>query len=460
MACIHLLQAPHTLPLEQCPRLPYDEAAGADGHAIPPIARRLGHHPPQSLNVGKPLYQSLNCKPMQMYVLDVSRAKAAGVVSWRVYGNGTPAAVTGPPETSLHTVVQGRGELIIFGGLMDKKQNVKYYPKTNALYFVRAKRMASTVSTVPHHVFGPSPPPPAVWPPLDFALGALACCGACVFTNPLEVVKTRLQLQGELCARGSYQRHYRGVLQALWVVGRTDGLRGLQKGLTVGLMYQGVMNGVRLGSYSYCEGLGITSLHGGSLLSGAGAGALGAFIASPAYLVKTHLQAQTVQAIAVGHQHNHLGVSDAFVSIYRREGLIGLWRGVNGAVPRVMVGSAAQLATFTSAKEWVSHSQRFSPNSVLIALIAAMISGVAVAFTITPFDVISTRLYNQPVDEFHRGRLYHGFSDCVLKVCQAEGLLGFYKGMGPVFLRLAPHTVLSMLFWDLMRHQAVKDSRS
>uniref|UniRef100_A0A3B3ZIN3 Uncharacterized protein n=1 Tax=Periophthalmus magnuspinnatus TaxID=409849 RepID=A0A3B3ZIN3_9GOBI len=116
------------------------QAAAADGHAIPPIARRLGHHPPQSLNVGKPLYQSLNCKPMQMYVLDVSRAKSAAVVSWRVYGNGTPAAVTGPPETSLHTVVQGRGELIIFGGLMDKKQNVKYYPKTNALYFVRAKR--------------------------------------------------------------------------------------------------------------------------------------------------------------------------------------------------------------------------------------------------------------------------------------------------------------------------------
>uniref|UniRef100_A0A8C7UJP4 F-box protein 42 n=1 Tax=Oncorhynchus mykiss TaxID=8022 RepID=A0A8C7UJP4_ONCMY len=119
---------------------PQAAAAGSDGHSIPPIARRLGHHPPQSLNVGKPLYQSLNCKPMQMYVLDVSRAKAAGLVSWRVYGNGTPGAVTGPPETSLHTVVQGRGELIIFGGLMDKKQNVKYYPKTNALYFVRAKR--------------------------------------------------------------------------------------------------------------------------------------------------------------------------------------------------------------------------------------------------------------------------------------------------------------------------------
>lgn len=78
---------------------------------------------------------------MQMYVLDISRAKTDALVSWRVYGSGgAPSAVTGPPETSLHTVVQGRGELIIFGGLMDKKQNVKYYPKTNALYFVRAKR--------------------------------------------------------------------------------------------------------------------------------------------------------------------------------------------------------------------------------------------------------------------------------------------------------------------------------
>lgn len=131
-------------------------------------------------------------------------------------------------------------------------------------------------------------------------------------------------------------------------------------------------------------------------------------------------------------------------------------------------------------------AQWLSPNSWLVALVAATVSGVAVAITMTPFDVISTRLYNQPVDESHRvllsfpplnqtspaaatvepqhesnlppfqGRLYHGFSDCMLKVCQAEGMLGLYKGMGPVFVRLAPHTVLSMLFWDLMRQQAVK----
>lgn len=46
--------------------------------------------------------------------------------------------------------------------------------------------------------------------------------------------------------------------------------------------------------------------------------------------------------------------------------------------------------------------QWLGPNSWLVALVAAMISGVAVAITMTPFDVISTRLYNQPVDESHR----------------------------------------------------------
>ncbi|XP_068027696.1 F-box only protein 42 isoform X2 [Anomalospiza imberbis] len=112
-------------------------ATQGEGHSLPPIARRLGHHPPQSLNVGKPLYQSMNCKPMQMYVLDIKDTKEQGRVKWKVFNS---SSVVGPPETSLHTVVQGRGELIIFGGLMDKKQNVKYYPKTNALYFVRAKR--------------------------------------------------------------------------------------------------------------------------------------------------------------------------------------------------------------------------------------------------------------------------------------------------------------------------------
>ncbi|XP_035423838.1 solute carrier family 25 member 34 [Cygnus olor] len=300
----------------------------------------------------------------------------------------------------------------------------------------------------------PSPqgsPAGGVPPAADLVLGAAAGCMACVLTNPLEVVKTRLQLQGELRAPGTYPRPYRGVLRAAGAVCRADGLRGLQKGLAAGLLYQGLMNGVRFYCYSCALAAGWTGWPGGTVVAGAVAGAVGAFVGSPAYLVKTHLQAQTLAAVAVGHQHNHESISSAFESIYRQHGVAGLWRGVSGAVPRVAVGSAAQLATFASAKDWVCQHQWFGEGSWATVLAGGMVSGVAVAVTMTPFDVVSTRLYNQPVDADGTGKLYRGFWDCFVQISSKEGLLGLYKGIGAVYLRLGPHTVLSLFFWDELR---------
>ncbi|XP_004705222.3 solute carrier family 25 member 34 [Echinops telfairi] len=308
----------------------------------------------------------------------------------------------------------------------------------------------------------PAPRPEAmepVSPAVDLVLGASACCLACVFTNPLEVVKTRLQLQGELRARGTYPRPYRGIVAAAAAVARTDGLRGLQKGLAAGLLYQALMNGVRFYCYSLACQAGLAQQPGGTLVAGALAGALGAFVGSPAYLVKTQLQAQSVAAMAVGHQHHHQGVLGALETIWRQQGVTGLWRGVGGAVPRVMVGSAAQLATFASSKAWVQERQWLPEESWLVALAGGMISSVAVAAVMTPFDVVSTRLYNQPVDEAGRGQLYRGLVDCLVKIWRQEGPLALYKGLGPAYVRLGPHTILSMLFWDELRKLARRDQQ-
>lgn len=52
-----------------------------------------------------------------------------------------------------------------------------------------------------------------------FIKGGAAASGAALFTNPLEVAKTRIQLQGELQARGQYPVHYRNVFHALFTIG-------------------------------------------------------------------------------------------------------------------------------------------------------------------------------------------------------------------------------------------------
>lgn len=49
----------------------------------------------------------------------------------------------------------------------------------------------------------------------------------------------------------------------------------------------------------------------------------------------------------------------------------------------------------------------FPVDSWLVGLTAGMVSSVVVVLAMTPFDVVSTRLYNQPVDPLGKARLFH-----------------------------------------------------
>ena len=75
------------------------------------------------------------------------------------------------------------------------------------------------------------------------------------------------------------------------------------------------------------------------------------------FQVKVQLQALAKQEIAVGHQHNHAGMWDAFQTVVKRDGVLGLWRGVTAAGLRVTVGSSAQLPTFSLSKEKIVNSR-------------------------------------------------------------------------------------------------------
>jgi solute carrier family 25 protein 34/35 len=129
-----------------------------------------------------------------------------------------------------------------------------------------------------------------------FTAGALAACGAVTFTNPWEVVKTRLQLQGELQAHAKKQ--YTNAFSAFVKIFKNEGISGLQRGLVPAYIYQIFLNGIRLGMYdSICVNMksGMDRVYGKGVVpevvsmisSGAIAGILGAFTASPFNLVKT-----------------------------------------------------------------------------------------------------------------------------------------------------------------------------
>ena len=81
-------------------------------------------------------------------------------------------------------------------------------------------------------------------------------------------------------------------------------------------------------------------------------------------LVSNHFspQSQSAQTISVGFQHTHSSMSRALTDVVRTRGFFALWTGVTAAIPRVTVGSAVQLTTFSYAKE-IIETQSFSQDS-------------------------------------------------------------------------------------------------
>uniref|UniRef100_A0A2M4BUG6 Putative mitochondrial oxaloacetate transport protein n=1 Tax=Anopheles marajoara TaxID=58244 RepID=A0A2M4BUG6_9DIPT len=296
---------------------------------------------------------------------------------------------------------------------------------------------------------------------MDFVLGGASSMCAVLFTNPLDVLKTRQQLEGELMARKNLtatQRSYDGLRQSFLTVVRNDGWRGLQKGLPAALMYQFTMNSVRLGTYQTAENLGWTRSTSNPALTplltlfwGGVSGLACATASCPVYVVKTQLQAVTSGTYTARYQHHHRGTVAAFVNIYRQSGIRGMFRGNTATLARLGIGSSAQMCSFSACKDWLHRYETFQQSRVLTALASSTVAGFFTSVLMSPCDVATTRMTNQAVSADGRGLLYRNIFDCFVKIYRSEGVHGFYKGFVPMYLRVAPHTMLNLTFWEFFK---------
>ena len=93
----------------------------------------------------------------------------------------------------------------------------------------------------------------------ELIIAAYATGAACIGSNPMEVVKTRMQLQvyilpvyvnryleglgqGELAMKSGSNTRYRNFAHAFYTICRTEGLGGIQRGLIPGISYQVIGN--------------------------------------------------------------------------------------------------------------------------------------------------------------------------------------------------------------------------
>lgn len=287
----------------------------------------------------------------------------------------------------------------------------------------------------------------------SFVAGGLAACFAVTVTNPVEVVKIRMQLQGEMSAVG--ENIYRNPFQGIVVTFKNEGIRGCQKGLISAYIYQIALNGSRLGFY---EPIRLTlnkylypdqeSHHiqnmGVNVFSGAFSGIIGAVIGSPLFLVKTRMQSYST-AVQLGDQTHYTGVWNGLSTIYKQGGIGGLFKGVDAAILRTGAGSSVQLPIYNTAKNFLLRHD-IMENGPHLHLLASTISGLGVAVVMNPWDVILTRIYNQKTNK------YKGPIDCLMKTVKIEGPMALYKGFQAQVFRIAPHTILCLTLMEQTMH--------
>ncbi|KAF5385028.1 hypothetical protein D9615_001237 [Tricholomella constricta] len=181
-----------------------------------------------------------------------------------------------------------------------------------------------------------------------------------------------------------------------------------------------------------------------SVIAGATSGAVGASLGNPLFLIKARMQAYS-PALPVGAQHYYKNSFDALATIFRAESFRGLVRGIDAAILRTSMGSSVQLPSYNFTKAQLVKHDILPADSTWTFLASSFVSGMCVALT---------RMYNQPTihtpDGRLQGTLYKNPIDCLWKTFKAEGVRGWYKGSTAHFMRIAPHTIITLTANDLI----------
>lgn len=275
----------------------------------------------------------------------------------------------------------------------------------------------------------------------QFACAGLANMIAAAVTNPIDVVKVRLQIDGT-GKSGEARRFTSSPLDAGAKIVRAEGVGALYRGLLASLVREGSYSGIRMGMYEPVkQALGATDPdHTPFYLKvGAGAltGALGSALANPLDLLK--VQMQSVEGPSGPH---HPTTSARLRTAMTEYGILGLWRGSIPTITRAALLTATQIPSYDHAKHTLMN-MGFA-DGIGLHFVCSTFAGVCTAVVTAPVDLAKTRIMNHSSE--------HGMVRTILEVARVEGVPAIYKGFHGQWLRIGPHTTVSLMVFENLRH--------
>ncbi|XP_016979401.1 mitochondrial uncoupling protein 4C [Drosophila rhopaloa] len=269
---------------------------------------------------------------------------------------------------------------------------------------------------------------------------------SCVF--PLDVAKTRMQVDGEQAKRsGARMPTFRATLGNMIKV---EGFRSLYAGFSAMVTRNLIFNSLRVVLYDIFRrpflhlndrNEEVLRIH---LALGCGftAGCIAQALANPFDIVKVRMQTEGRRR-QLGYEARVNNMVQAFVDIYRHGGVPSMWKGVGPSCMRACLMTAGDVGSYDISKRTFKRLLELE-DGLPLRFLSSMCAGFTASVLSNPADVIKSRMMNQPVDENGKNLYYKNSIECIRRLVREEGALTLYKGLMPTWFRLGP---FSVLFW-------------
>lgn len=267
----------------------------------------------------------------------------------------------------------------------------------------------------------------------DLFAGAVGGVAQVLLGQPFDIVKVRLQTTSQ----------YSGALDAATQIYKNEGAAAFYKGTLTPLIGIGACVSVQFGGFHYARRAfeaQNTAKHGSAQLSysqyyasGAFAGIANTVLSSPIEHIRIRLQTQP-------HGANRLynGPIDCVRKISAHQGVLGgVYRGTAVTYLREAQAYGVWFTTFEylmNADAARNNIKRDDISTLKVAMYGGL-AGEMLWISSYPFDVVKSKMQS---DGFGKDMKYGSMRDCFAKTYRAEGLGGFWKGIGPTLLRAMP----------------------
>ncbi|PGH31434.1 solute carrier family 25 (mitochondrial carnitine/acylcarnitine transporter), member 20/29 [[Emmonsia] crescens] len=268
----------------------------------------------------------------------------------------------------------------------------------------------------------------------DLSAGAAGGIAQVLLGQPFDIIKVRLQTT----------TNYSNALDCATKILKNEGPLAFYKGTLTPLIGIGACVSVQFGAFhearrrfeefnSKKNPLNTSLSYSQYYLAGAFAGITNSVISGPIEHVRIRLQTQPH-----GAQRLYSGPIDCIRKLSAHEGVLkGLYRGELVTILREAQAYGIWFLSFEYLMNWEAKRNNIKREEISTLKVATYggLAGEVLWLGSYPLDVVKSKMQS---DGFGAQQKYAGMVDCFKKTFAAEGLGGFWKGIGPTLLRAMP----------------------